>query len=165
MKAAVYIARPKDTLAAAATLMRCKHVGALPAMEGGHLRGIINRRDIIAILSPLHGNRSSKTSQSCSLPTTIARNDRQTLMKQIEAVIQPFKLNDVNEALSAIRTQGLTVCEVIGYGGRQEGTELYRGQEYVIDFLPKVKLEVIVLDKIATQGGAHRASSTRWPNL
>jgi nitrogen regulatory protein P-II 1 len=71
-------------------------------------------------------------------------------MKKVEAVIQPFELDDVKEALSAVGTQGLTVCEVIGYCGRQERAELYRGQEYVIDFLPKVKLEIIVIDEIAT---------------
>jgi nitrogen regulatory protein P-II 1 len=71
-------------------------------------------------------------------------------MNKIETVIQPLKLDDVKEALSAVGTQGLTVREVIGYRGRQERTELYRGQEYVIDFLPKVKLEIIVIDEIAT---------------
>ena len=81
----------------------------------------------------------------------VARNFRQTFMKKIEAVIQPFKLDDVKEALSAIGTQGLTVHEVIGFFGRRERTEIYRGQEYVIDFLPQVKLEVIVIDELAAQ--------------
>jgi nitrogen regulatory protein P-II 1 len=71
-------------------------------------------------------------------------------MKKIEAVIQRFKLDEVKEALSAVGTQGLTVCEVIGFGGQRERTELYRGREYVIDFLPKIKLEIIVIDEIAT---------------
>jgi nitrogen regulatory protein P-II 1 len=79
----------------------------------------------------------------------VARNFRQTFMKKIEAFIQPFKLDDVKEALSAIGTQGLTVHEVIGFFGRRERTEIYRDQEYVIDFLPQVKLEVIVVDELA----------------
>jgi nitrogen regulatory protein P-II 1 len=71
-------------------------------------------------------------------------------MKKIEVIIQPFQLDDVKEALSAVGTQGLTVCEVIGFRGQRERTELYRGREYVIDFLPMVKLEIIVIDEIAT---------------
>jgi nitrogen regulatory protein PII len=72
-------------------------------------------------------------------------------MKKIEAIIQPFQLDDVKEALSAAGAKGLTVCEVIGFGGQRKRTELYRGREYVIDFLPKVKLEIIVIDEIAEQ--------------
>jgi len=67
-------------------------------------------------------------------------------MKKIEAIIKPFKLDDVKEALQEIGLQGITVIEARGFG-RQEGhTELYRGAEYVVDFLPKVKIEVIVDD-------------------
>ena len=68
-------------------------------------------------------------------------------MKKIEAVIKPFKLDDVREALSAVGVTGLTVTEVKGFGRQKGHTELYRGAEYVVDFLPKVKVEVVVADK------------------
>ena len=67
-------------------------------------------------------------------------------MKKIEAVIKPFKLDDVREALSEIDVTGMTVIEVKGFGRQKGHTELYRGAEYVVDFLPKVKLEVVVAD-------------------
>ena len=65
-------------------------------------------------------------------------------MKLITAVIKPFKLDEVREALSAIGVQGITVTEVKGFGRQKGHTELYRGAEYVVDFLPKVKVEVVV---------------------
>ena len=65
-------------------------------------------------------------------------------MKKIEAVIKPFKLEEVREALSALGASGLTVTEVKGFGRQKGHTELYRGAEYVVDFLPKVKIEVVV---------------------
>ena len=67
-------------------------------------------------------------------------------MKLVTAVIKPFKLDDVREALSEIGVQGITVTEVKGFGRQKGHTELYRGAEYVVDFLPKVKLEIIVAD-------------------
>ena len=67
-------------------------------------------------------------------------------MKQITAIIKPFKLDEVREALSAIGVQGITVTEVKGFGRQKGHTELYRGAEYVVDFLPKVKVEVVVKD-------------------
>ncbi|MBI1816852.1 MAG: P-II family nitrogen regulator [Deltaproteobacteria bacterium] len=72
-------------------------------------------------------------------------------MKKVEAVIKPFKLDEVKEALSAIGIQGLTVSEVKGFGRQKGHTELYRGAEYVVDFLPKVKLEIIVKDEQVVQ--------------
>ena len=65
-------------------------------------------------------------------------------MKQLTAIIKPFKLDDVREALSAIGVQGMTVTEVKGFGRQKGHTELYRGAEYVVDFVPKVKLEVAI---------------------
>jgi len=65
-------------------------------------------------------------------------------MKKIEAIIKPFKLDEVREALSAIGVSGLTVTEVKGFGRQKGHTELYRGAEYVVDFLPKIKVEVVV---------------------
>ena len=67
-------------------------------------------------------------------------------MKKIEAVIKPFKLDEVREALSTVGVSGLTVTEVKGFGRQKGHTELYRGAEYVVDFLPKLKIEVIVPD-------------------
>ncbi len=68
-------------------------------------------------------------------------------MKKVEAIIKPFKLDEVKEALSGLGVQGLTVSEIKGFGRQKGHTELYRGAEYVVDFLPKVKLEVIVTDE------------------
>jgi nitrogen regulatory protein PII len=65
-------------------------------------------------------------------------------MKKVEAIIKPFKLDDVKEALAAIGIEGLTVTEVKGFGRQKGHTELYRGAEYVVDFLPKIKLEIAV---------------------
>jgi len=67
-------------------------------------------------------------------------------MKKIEAIIKPFKLDEVREALSAIGIMGLTATEVKGFGRQKGHTELYRGAEYVVDFLPKVKLDLIISD-------------------
>ena len=67
-------------------------------------------------------------------------------MKKIEAIIKPFKLEDVKEALSEIGIQGMTVTEVKGFGRQKGHTEIYRGSEYTVDFLPKVKLEIVVDD-------------------
>ena len=70
-------------------------------------------------------------------------------MKLVTAIIKPFKLDDVREALSEIGVQGVTVTEVKGFGRQKGHTELYRGAEYVVDFLPKVKLEVAINDDLA----------------
>ena len=69
-------------------------------------------------------------------------------MKMVTAIIKPFKLDEVREALSQIGVQGITVTEVKGFGRQKGHTELYRGAEYVVDFLPKVKLEIVVTDDI-----------------
>ena len=69
-------------------------------------------------------------------------------MKKIEAVIKPFKLDEVKEALQEIGVQGLSVIEAKGFGRQKGHTELYRGAEYVVDFLPKVKIEVVISDEI-----------------
>ena len=72
-------------------------------------------------------------------------------MKFVSAIIKPFKLDEVREALSAIGVQGITVTEVKGFGRQKGHTELYRGAEYVVDFLPKVKLEIAIDDKMLDQ--------------
>ncbi len=68
-------------------------------------------------------------------------------MKKIEAIIKPFKLEDVKDALTSIDITGMTVSEVKGYGRQQGHSELYRGAEYVVDFLPKIKIDIIVKDE------------------
>lgn len=72
-------------------------------------------------------------------------------MKKIEAIIKPFKLDEVKESLSEIGIQGLTISEVKGFGRQKGHTELYRGAEYVVDFLPKIKLEIIVREDMVTK--------------
>ena len=69
-------------------------------------------------------------------------------MKMVTAIVKPFKLDEVREALSAIGVQGVTVTEVKGFGRQKGHTELYRGSEYTVDFLPKVKIEVVVADSM-----------------
>ena len=70
-------------------------------------------------------------------------------MKMVTAIIQPFKLDDVRESLAEVGVQGITVTEVKGFGRQKGHTELYRGAEYVVDFLPKLKLEVAVSDELS----------------
>jgi len=72
-------------------------------------------------------------------------------MKKIEAVIKPFKLDEVKEALQELGVQGMTVLEAKGYGRQKGQTELYRGAEYVVDFLPKIKIEVVIADDQLTR--------------
>lgn len=72
-------------------------------------------------------------------------------MKKIEAIIKPFKLNEVKESLNEIGIQGLTVCEVKGFGRQKGHTEIYRGSEYTVDFLPKIKIELVVADGVKDQ--------------
>jgi nitrogen regulatory protein PII len=73
-----------------------------------------------------------------------ANNNRRKEMKKIEAIVKPFKLDDVKEALNEIGIQGMTISEVKGYGRQKGHKEIYRGAEYVVDFIPKVKIEIIV---------------------
>ncbi len=72
-------------------------------------------------------------------------------MKKIEAIIKPFKLDDVRESLAEIGISGMTVMEVKGFGRQKGHTELYRGAEYMVDFLPKVKIEIVVQDEMLEQ--------------
>src|SRR5262245_21217881 len=81
-------------------------------------------------------------------PEPRARRARKPLVKKVEAIVQPFKLDAVKAALAALGIQGLTVTDVKGFGRQQGKTERYRGAEYRIDFLPKVKVEVVVADEL-----------------
>ena len=86
-------------------------------------------------------------------------------MKMVSAVIKPFKLDDVREALSSIGVQGITVSEVKGFGRQKGHTELYRGAEYVVDFLPKTKVEVAVSDEMAEQTIEAISASAQTGNI
>jgi nitrogen regulatory protein P-II 1 len=83
-------------------------------------------------------------------------------MKKIEAIIKPFKLEDVKEALSSIGVQGMTVTEVKGFGRQKGHTEIYRGSEYTVDFLPKLKLEIVLPDNAveAAVGAINKSAKT-----
>jgi nitrogen regulatory protein P-II 2 len=81
----------------------------------------------------------------------VKNNNRGKLMKLITAVVKPFRLDDVRNALAEVGVQGMTVTEVKGFGRQRGHTELYRGAEYVVDFLPKVKVEVAVTDELVDQ--------------
>ncbi len=72
-------------------------------------------------------------------------------MKKIEAIIKPFKLDEVKEALSGLGIHGMTVTEVKGFGRQKGHTELYRGAEYVVDFIPKIKIEIVVAEDVASK--------------
>src|SRR5271157_5393537 len=80
----------------------------------------------------------------------IAYCAREQTMKKIEAIIKPFKLEDVKEALSALGVEGMTVSEVKGFGRQKGHTEIYRGSEYTLDFLPKIKIDVVLADNLVT---------------
>ena len=82
-------------------------------------------------------------------------------MKKIEAIIKPFKLDEVKEALHEVGVSGITVLEAKGFGRQKGHTELYRGAEYVVDFLPKVKLEVVVDDNLAERAVEAIANAAR----
>ena len=82
-------------------------------------------------------------------------------MKKIEAIIKPFKLDEVKEALQELGVQGMTVLEAKGYGRQKGHTELYRGAEYVVDFLPKIKIEVVVADDQLTKAWEAIQSAAR----
>ena len=86
-------------------------------------------------------------------------------MKKIEAIIKPFKLDEVKEALHGIGIQGMTVTEVKGFGRQKGHTELYRGAEYVVDFLPKVQLEVVVPDDLVEKVTLALSESARTGSI
>src|SRR5215207_5233157 len=75
-------------------------------------------------------------------------------MKKIEAIIKPFKLEEVKDALAELGVEGMTVTEVKGFGRQKGHTEIYRGSEYTVDFLPKVKLEIVIADEVADKAVA-----------
>ena len=86
-------------------------------------------------------------------------------MKKIEAIVKPFKLDEVREALSEVGVTGLTVTEVKGFGRQKGHTELYRGGEYTVDFLPKIKVEVVVPDNLADKVAGVLAGAAKTGNI
>lgn len=86
----------------------------------------------------------------CLQNTTVRYDSLPVPMKKIEAIIKPFKLEDVREALTALGIEGMTVIEVKGFGRQKGHTEIYRGSEYTVDFLPKIKIEVVVPENLET---------------
>ncbi len=106
-------------------------------------------------------NGNGKVGGNASCLATVHGNDEELAMKKLEAIIKPFKLDEVKEALHDIGLQGITVTEAKGFGRQKGHTELYRGAEYVVDFLPKVKLEIVIDDHLvegaveAIQRAAH----------
>jgi nitrogen regulatory protein PII len=84
------------------------------------------------------------------LVVSIRSDNRDDAMKKIEAIIKPFKLEDVKEALSALGVEGMTVSEVKGFGRQKGHTEIYRGSEYTVDFLPKIKIEIVLADNMVS---------------
>ena len=86
-------------------------------------------------------------------------------MKKIECIIKPFKLDDVKEALNELEIQGMTVSEVKGFGRQKGHTELYRGSEYVVDFLPKIKLEIVLKDSMVEKALETIVSSAKTGNI
>jgi nitrogen regulatory protein P-II 1 len=90
---------------------------------------------------------------------------REVSMKKIEAIIKPFKLDDVKEALTGIGVIGMTVSEVRGFGRQKGHTELYRGGEYTVDFLPKIKIEVVVPDSLVDKVSSVLAGAAKTGNI
>jgi nitrogen regulatory protein P-II 1 len=98
--------------------------------------------------------------------TTSAKQPaREVHMKKIEAIIKPFKLDDVKEALTGIGVIGMTVSEVRGFGRQKGHTELYRGGEYTVDFLPKIKVEVVVPDNLVDKVAGVLAGAAKTGNI
>jgi len=106
------------------------------------LKTVLLEPDLLATGLPLHEDRSGETRRRIGGP-----QEEISAMKKIEAIIKPFKLDEVKEALQQAGVQGITVLEAKGFGRQKGHTELYRGAEYVVDFLPKVKIEVVVSDE------------------
>jgi nitrogen regulatory protein PII len=92
-----------------------------------------------------------RTAKGLKLPAAVEGQGTRMSMKKIEALIKPFKLEDVKDALAVLGIEGMTVSEVKGYGRQKGHTEIYRGSEYTVDFLPKIKIELVLEDEISSQ--------------
>jgi nitrogen regulatory protein P-II 1 len=103
--------------------------------------------DCASLASCTQPGRGARIPRTRSCPCADGRKEAQA-MKKIEAIIKPFKLDDVKEALHELGLQGITVLEAKGFGRQKGHTELYRGAEYIVDFLPKVKIELVIEDNL-----------------
>jgi nitrogen regulatory protein P-II 1 len=126
--------------------------------QGTELRGII--RDRSTGMKP--ADRAGPRHRTVIRENAIGSPREGNAMKKIEAVIKPFKLDEVKEALQEVGLQGITVTEAKGFGRQKGHTELYRGAEYVVDFLPKVKIEIVLSDDMVEKAieAIRRAAQT-----
>jgi nitrogen regulatory protein P-II 1 len=108
-----------------------------------------------------HGRRDTKNHCAAD-PQRLRAKCRETSVKKIEAIIKPFKLDEVKEALQEVGLQGITVTEAKGFGRQKGHAELYRGAEYIVDFLPKVKIEIVLNDDLVEKAveAIRRAAQT-----
>jgi nitrogen regulatory protein P-II 1 len=118
--------------------------GALTAFPRGRKKSESAGAGSAAPVGAMHGERTVEIQERGSLFEISHGPQGGKIMKKIEAIIKPFKLDDVKEALNEIGIQGMTVSEVKGYGRQKGHKEIYRGAEYVVDFIPKIKIEVVV---------------------
>ena len=102
----------------------------------------------------MQGKRGPAVRSRAVRAALFKKTNQQNPMKKIEAIIKPFKLEEVKDALAEIGIEGMTVTEVKGFGRQKGHTEIYRGSEYTVDFLPKIKLETVVADSIVDQATA-----------
>jgi nitrogen regulatory protein P-II 1 len=104
-------------------------------------------------------------SHSASNEEGSINEEEENFMKKIECIIKPFKLDDVKEALNELEILGMTVSEVKGFGRQKGHTELYRGSEYVVDFIPKIKLEIVLKDSLLEKALETIVSSAKTGNI
>ncbi len=102
----------------------------------------------------MQGERGPAVRQRAARAATFTKTKQTNSMKKIEAIIKPFKLEEVKDALAEIGIEGMTVTEVKGFGRQKGHTEIYRGSEYTVDFLPQIKLETVVGDNVVDQATA-----------
>ena len=124
-------------------LLRARHQRS----EGGHGRARVRRKGSGARVPAPPGVRA----RAAISAATGGKQEEEPMMKKVEAIIKPFKLDDVKEALNGIGIQGMTVSEVKGYGRQKGHKEVYRGAEYVVDFIPKIKIEIVVAETLLEQ--------------
>jgi nitrogen regulatory protein P-II 1 len=128
----------------------------------GHLRPKVLQGNGYCTLAGLARDLLTGNAALCLYAGGLGGKERTRTMKKIEAIIKPFKLDEVKEALQEVGLQGITVTEAKGFGRQKGHTELYRGAEYVVDFLPKVKIEIVLGDDMVDKAieAIRRAAQT-----